>query len=316
MRKNLPKILVTGATGFVGSNLTRKLIALSCPVTIFVRKSSNFWRIKDMISKLDIYEVDISDAPKVKKNLNKIRPDVIFHLANAGLYRGESASPEILVKTNLIGTINLMEAAKNIPTKLFVNTGSSAEYGPKNKPMNEEDLCMPTTFYGLTKLSSTLATNIYASRQKIPIVTLRLFSPFGPFDDKSRLISHTILSALKNKPLYLGSPTSVRDYIFIGDVISAYLKFLISPKRLVPIINIGSGSQLTVQTVVAKILKFTNSKSKIYWHRESARPQESPVWQADIQKAKKLLKWQPKTKIDEGFIKTIEWFRKNLRYYT
>ena len=80
-----------------------------------------------MLSKLDIYEVDISDAPKVKKNLNKIMPDVIFHLANAGLYRGESASPEILVKTNLIGTINLMEAAKNIPIKLFVNTGSSAE---------------------------------------------------------------------------------------------------------------------------------------------------------------------------------------------
>ena len=316
IRSEHPKILITGATGFIGSNLTRKLIELNYETNVFIRRSSNLWRISDLKEKIKIYEVDITNASQIKISLAKIKPDVILHLASAGLYGGVSSPPKILITTNIIGTANLIEAARNTRVKLFINTGSSAEYGPKNSPMKESDSTNPNTFYSFTKLASTLYSQMATGSFNLPILTLRIFSPFGPYDDPSRLITYVSTRAIKNDPLFLSEPTSARDYIYISDVVDAYIKAIMSKSAIGQIINIGSGHQTTVSRISKEILKITKSRSKIYWKSQPKRLQDSPVWQADIKKAIKLLKWQPRTKIYEGLKKTVTWFRDNSEYYT
>lgn len=312
----MSKIIISGATGFVGSNLAIRLAKTKNQLHILARQTSNFWRLNEIKPKLKLHLIDLTNKDGLQKVVSKIKPDIVFHLANSGLYGGKSANAKELVEVNTIGTLNMIQAALNSGVRFFVNSGSSSEYGPKKDPMREDDICRPTTVYGVTKLAATLLTSMFAKTSTMPLVTLRLFSPYGPFNDKSRLISYVTSSALRNQPLQLSSATSVRDYIFIDDVTNAYLKFLEFPKiKSGEIINIGSGKQSTVEPIVKKIIKITSSKSSINWNVQSERPQESLVWQADITKAKEILNWQPKTSIDEGLEKTVAWFKSNLKHY-
>lgn len=310
------KILVTGATGFVGANLTRRLVTEKYDTHILIRKSSNIWRLSDALNKLKIHYADVTDLGNLKKVVGSINPQVVFHLASSGLYAGVSSPPAHQLKVNIIGTLNLIEALMDINYKCLVITGSSAEYGPKKTPMKEKDTTVPTTFYGVTKLTSTLYSQMAAKSYVKPIIVLRLFSPFGPYDDKSRLIPYVIANALTAKPIYLANSSSVRDFIFVEDVVDAYIATITKATKFRgEIINIGSGHQSTVQQVVSTIFNMTNSKSKIYWGRQKSRPQESPMWQADITLAKSKLGWQPRYSQEEGLRKTVTWFSKNLNHY-
>ncbi len=310
------RILITGATGFVGANLTRRLVGKKYDTQILIRKSSNPWRIFDIQDKLETHYVDITNFDSLKKVVRKINPKVIFHLAASGMYAGISSSPQDLVKVNAIGTLNLIEALNDTDYKCMVITGSSAEYGPKNTPMKEEDIAVPTTFYGVAKLTATLYSQMAAKSYRKPIIVLRLFSPFGPYDDKSRLIPYVIAQALRNEPVHLENSNAVRDFIFTEDVINAYFKSIPHAANIAgEVINIGSGHQRSVSEIVEKILRITNSKSKPYWKIQEAHPQESPMWQADIKRAKSDLNWTPATSLEEALQKTVFWFKDNLSYY-
>lgn len=310
------RVFITGATGFIGANLTRRLIKEKYETHILLRKTSNPWRITDILSSVKSHHIDITELTDLKKTIAKIKPEVIFHLANNGLYAGKSSRYENQVAVNIFGTVNLIEALKLVDYRCLVITGSSAEYGPKKATMKEKDTTLPTTIYGVTKLTSTLYAQMTAKTSLKPIIVLRLFSPFGPYDDKSRLIPYVIANALAAKPIYLASPNSVRDFIFVEDVVDAYLATIMSARKFRgEIINIGSGYQSTVRQVVSTILNITNSKSKIYWGSQIPRPQESPKWQADIKIAKNCLNWKPRHSLEEGLQKTISWLGDNLDSY-
>lgn len=311
------KVLVTGATGFIGANLVRRLHQEGCEVHITTRKNSNKWRLKGILPKLTDHLVDLREEEKLKRVVRRIKPNIIYHLANAGLYGGVSLSEKELIETNILGTVNLIKACANIDYTCFVNTGSSSEYGTKNDPMKETDICQPVNMYGIVKLASTLYGNFAAKTCDEPIVCLRLFSPFGSYNDQSRLITYAIVNTLLNRPLELANPQAVRDFIFIEDVIDAYLKLIdLAPKFKGGIFNIGSGSQTSVATVVEKIIQFTNSNSSIRWHTIDSQAQDSPMWEADITKAVSCLDWRPSHSFDQGLKKTILWFKENLSFYS
>ena len=310
----MKNILLTGATGFVGSNLARRLIRDGHKVNILSRSSSDFWRLKDIYGKLNIHEVDLLEKEKLENIIKEIKPEYIIHTATYG-GRPLQKETDKIITSNFLGLMNLVEACNTIPYKCFINTGSSSEYGPKSEKMKESDICEPITAYGVSKVASALYCN-YISRENKNIGTLRLFSPFGDYEEKGRLFPDVILNALEEKPIYLANPNSVRDFIYIEDVVELYLKILKNPADLKgEIYNCGYGEQHSVEYIVNKVIEITGSKSEIKYNTKAGREFETEKWTSDISKAKKKFSWELNNSFDEGIKKAVDWFQNNKNLY-
>lgn len=309
--------LVTGGTGFIGANLVRRLLNDGYEAHCLVRSHDVSWRLKDVAKDIHFHMADVRDGDKVKDAVQAVQPLRIFHLATAGIYGGKSGSDEDLFQTNVLGLVHLLNAAKEIPYESFINTGSSSEYGIAQKPMQEDGSCKPANIYGVSKLAATHYASLHAKQFQKPVITLRLFSPYGPFDDPQRFVPYAITRSLQNQELRLGSPESVRDYIYVEDVIDAYMAAVGRISAIGgEVFNIGSGQEISVGEATERIRETCKAEAPLHWGMGSAgRPWESPRWQADIAKAKEMLGWEPKTSFSEGLDKTIEWFRMNLLYY-
>lgn len=315
MLKN-KKILITGATGFAGSNLLRRCLQENAKVHILTAATSDKWRIKDFLNRVNEHHVDLLDRERLTKVVSKIGPDIIFHLAAYGVYAFQKDVNRI-IKTNFFGTINLINACKNTGFELFVNTGSVFEYGIKSGLLQENELPEPVSDYGASKAAATLYCQAIGKKENYPIVTLRLFTPYGYYEEVPRLIPSVIISCLNNENPKVSSPDYVRDFIFIEDVMDAYIKVAENRKSVKrEIFNIASGKNHSIGEVVHTIVKLTNDKLKPEWGSVPNYRIESKIWQASISKAKKSLNWQPKYNLEQGLRKTIQWFRENVSLYT
>lgn len=308
------RFLITGSTGFIGACLTRELVRQKKHVSVIVRDKKLNWRLRDITSSLHIYECDIA-SNYLTDIVNEINPTYVFHLAAYGALPTEKDFDQMML-TNIKGIKNLIDASQTSNYKLFINTGSSSEYGIKNKSMNETDMLEPVNDYSITKVAASLYSQKHAKVTKKPIITFRLSSPYGYYEEKSRLIPWVILHALQNKPIQLSLAQNVRDFIFVEDVVNAYIKATEVKINPGEVYNIGSGKQHTIKEVVDVILKLTESNSKIEWGamQQQERQIEPKKWVADIQKAKDL-EWRPIHSLEQGLSKTITWFKKNYSLY-
>ena len=272
-----------------------------------MKKSTDIWRIKEVLNKVKVYHVNLLNKKKLTKIISKINPNFIIHLATYSNYRKQTDVEE-MIDINIKGTLNLLLASKNIDYKLFLNNGSSSEYGIKNKPMNEGDYLEPISFYAVTKASATLLCQVFAKEYKKPIVTLRPFSVYGPYEEESRFVPTVIKAILKNKPIRLTPGNQRRDFIYIQDVVDIYTKTLSYGKKLSgQILNMGTGIEYTNDEVVQTLFKVTGKKVKIEKGAFPKRLWDTSHWVADISKTKKLLNWKPKFTLEDGLKKTYEW---------
>jgi nucleoside-diphosphate-sugar epimerase len=311
-------VLVTGASGFVGSCLAHRLVETGCSLNLILRNPEKSWRLSPILEKSNLFKhrVDLTDLEKLKKTIDEISPDVIYHLATYGAYPGIQKDLGEMMRTNVIGTLNLVTACAKKSFSCFINTGTSSEYGMKEHRITETDLLEPMTYYGVSKAAATLFCQTFAKNENMPIATFRLFSPYGENEEKSRLFPTVILSCLLDKPLHLSSPLSVRDFIYIEDAVDAYLLSAGSPSAISgQVLNIASGEQHTVGEVVDAVIAITKSKIRPQWGTEQKKQPEPTTWVADISKAKKLLGWAPKNNFKTGVEKTVSWFRQNLGIY-
>ncbi len=308
---NGKRILITGATGFIGANLVHRFLNTGAEIHIFTRPTSNKWRIRNILNDVNEHSVDLLNYDKLKTVISSIKPHIIFHTAIYGGYAFQNDTNKIL-ETNFMGTVNLINACTKIEFELFVNTGSSSEYGVKSKPMRESDLLCPINDYGVSKAAATLYCQSVARKEKREIVTLRLFSPYGYYEEPTRLIPSVIKSCLLGENPKLTSPDSVRDFNFVEDVIDAYMQVLGIPDISGEIFNIACGEQHSVDEVVNLIIKLTGNKVIPQWGNLSNPRTEPSMWVADISKAKKTLNWQPRYSLEEGLKKTVNWFEKNI----
>lgn len=182
--------------------------------------------------------------------------------------------------------------------------------------MKESDLIEPLGDYAVSKAAATLFCRSEAIRKNLPIINLRIFSPYGPWDDPKRLIPYVISSLLNEKPPVLSNPASVRDYIYIDDLVDAYLNVLDAAIEPGAIYNIGSGRQASIGDVVTKIVeKIGFDVLPVWGAREMQRP-EPAKWEADISALVTHCNWRPAVSLDDGLQKTIDWMNKNLSSYT
>jgi nucleoside-diphosphate-sugar epimerase len=307
------KALITGATGFIGSNLLRALVSNNFETHVTIRKDSNIWRIGDVIDQVEVHYCDLADQEKVKQTILETRPQLIFHLATYGATPNEKEKGKIM-NANFMGTINLVDACVESGFECFINTGSSSEYGTKLQPMREMDVLEPLDDYGVSKAAATLYCQSIAKNHDLNILTLRLFSPYGYFEDPDRLVQYLIRSCLDDEPVVLYHPKAVRDFIFIEDVVNAYLNAVSSADKVPSgeIFNVGSGKQHSVRDIFNIVKRTTRYEKKaIIGDRQSGmRPADNAIiWEADITKIKKALGWEAKTTLPEGIKKTVAWFK-------
>jgi nucleoside-diphosphate-sugar epimerase len=286
------RVLVTGATGFVGANLVRALLLKqpTIELLILIRKTSDLWRLENIKQHItQINTCNLEARNEVFELMGEWKPDLVYHAATYGGFPSQSDQTQML-ESNVQATMNLLDASIANGVTTFINTGTSSEYGLKNEPMKETDLCEPVNFYGITKLAATNYCTMLGKTSKTKVCTLRLFSPYGELEDSTRLYPSIVSSLLNNEPPKLSRPHSVRDFIAIEKVTEVYLSIIDSNFTSGDIINVASGKQQTIAQFYQSIaLKLNKINLEPIWGEAPPRANEPQIWQADVSKLKALL---------------------------
>jgi UDP-glucose 4-epimerase len=307
----MKRVIITGGTGFVGANLARRLVHNGHSVHLLVRPKHTTWRIADLGDAVQLHVIDLFDGDDLVDVVSQVRPDWIFHLATYGAYSSQ-ADPLRIMQTNVIGTVNLVEACLRTGFEAFINTGSSSEYGFKNHPPHEDEQVEPNSHYSVAKVSATLYCRYTAKRYRVHLPTLRLYSVYGPFEEPTRLIPTLLAHGFERTLPPLVSPDIVRDYVYIDDVVAAYL--LAATRRSTEegaIYNVGVGVQTSLRTVVDIARREMGITDQPVWGSMPDRQWDTTVWIANSQKIRATLGWQPQYDFVHGFRAAVEWYRAN-----
>ncbi len=313
-KSNRRRFLVTGAAGFIGANLCRRLVQRGEEVHILVKSSSVTWRLADIASKLHVHRADLTDAPAVERIVGQVRPKVVYHLATHGAYHYQQDAEKILL-VNVLGLWNLVRASQRVDYELLVNTGSSSEYGVKQFAMRETDMPDPNSFYAVAKVAQSLLCQHVGRTGGGTIVTIRPFSVYGPYEEPTRLIPRLMLAALDDAPIEMVSPRTVRDFIYIDDIVDAYLETEKLKAINGEVINVGTGLQTDLQQLVATLGKVNGAAIRTKWGTLTARTWDTQTWLADISKLRRVLGSAPRVTLEEGLSRTLSWFREHHGLY-
>lgn len=305
------RVIITGATGFVGANLAHRLLRDGHDVNLLVRKNYTPWRIKSIRSEMHLHEVDLGNIETLTTVVRRIQPDWIFHLAAYGSYPSQTDRHK-MVQTNVVGTVNLVEACLKVGFEAFINTGSSSEYGFKDHAPSEKEWLEPNSHYAVTKASATLFCRYTAQFKNVHLVTLRLYSVYGPYEEPTRLIPTLILHGLRGELPSLVNPNVVHDFIYIDDVIEAYvLAASVSGQEPGAIYNVGTGVQTAMGEVVKTARQVLEIDVEPNWGSMPNRHWDIHVWVADNKKIREELGWYPKYNFEQGFRLMLNWFHSN-----
>lgn len=303
--------IITGATGFVGANLARRLLKDGHIVHLLVRPQYTSWRIDEISSECQIHKIDLQDAEPLKGAVAKIKPDWIFHLAANGAYSWQTDVREI-INTNMIGTVNLVQSCLSSGFETFINTGSSSEYGFKDHAPAENEYIEPNSYYAVAKSSATMFCQFTARSQKVQIPTLRLYSIYGSFEEPNRLMPTIIINGLSGKLPPLVDPNIARDYVSIDDCIDAYmLAATTKTEDLGAVYNVGSQTQVSLAEVVEVARKVLNISEQPNWGSMPNRKWDTSVWVSNSEKIKADIGWQTRDSFEDGFSKMVAWFKAN-----
>lgn len=305
----MKRTVITGGTGFVGANLARRLLADGHEVHLLVRQAHRPWRIEPIRSDVHLHEADIRDPKALVRALAAIRPDWVFHLATHGAYPSQTDMQEML-ETNVMGTANLVHASLQAGFEAFVNTGSSSEYGFKDHAPTETEWLDPNSYYAVTKASATLFCRYTAQSQGANITTLRLYSAYGPYEAPTRLMPALILEGLHDRLPPLVNPDVARDYVYVEDVIQAYLLAADAKgQELGAVYNVGTGTETTLEEAVAVARRVLDATAEPQWGSMEGRNWDTKSWVSDSRRAREALGWEPQYDLEAGIREMVTWFQ-------
>jgi nucleoside-diphosphate-sugar epimerase len=312
MEKN--KILVTGASGFIGSHLVKELIAKKQRPVVILRKKSNLWRLQNILNKIDIIYGDLEDKKQLEKIIKKIKPEIIYHLASYGVVNGQINIDKIK-RINLDATINLLDACVKVGFKHFIHTGSCFEYGSSERTITENTLLKPETDYAVFKAASTLYCLKRAIAEKLPITILRPFTAYGPSEEKARLIPTIMLSIINKSRPEISSPKPVRNFIYVKDLARAYLAIANKAVTFGEIYNVGSNKDYSIGSIIKIVENISGARITPKYLKKLKRSYESAVWKTSYKKIFRDTGWKPRYDIKKGLRETYNWFLDNNSLY-
>jgi nucleoside-diphosphate-sugar epimerase len=304
--------LVTGAAGFVGSVLARRLVKDGAEVHALVRPGSDLWRLEGVEARL--HAVDLADEPAVSELVARLRPERVFHLAAHGAYPNQSGF-RAMVETNVLGTIHLVEACRRVGFEVLVNTGSSSEYGFCDHAPAEDEEPRPTSDYAVTKLTATTYCRAAAAKSGLSIPTLRLYSVYGPYEEPSRFVPQLAARGLEGRLPPLVAPDIGRDFVHVDDVVEAYLSAA-TQRASEPgaVYNVGTGRQTSIRQAVEIARRVLSIEAVPEWSTMPNRAWDTSTWVANPAKIERELGFRAGVGFEEGFSRFVRWIEENPQY--
>jgi nucleoside-diphosphate-sugar epimerase len=299
------RVLITGGSGFIGANLARAEIAAGSEVQLLLRAEAKLWRLQGLEGRYVAQPGNLTDATAVRRAVEASRPDVVYHLATHGAYPSQQDRGTIIA-TNLVGTVNLIEALAGRDYQALVHTGSSSEYGHKDRPMAEDDRPDPRTDYGVTKAAATMLCQAQAYRGA-PTCTVRVFSAYGPWEEPTRLVPYVLESCLRGVPAKVTAGAQPRDFVYVDDVVDLIRLAADKPECRGRVLHAGTGVQGTVRGMIEAIHEVCGGPAPQFG-AEPVRPDEPRHWVASIKATRALTGWAPRYDLRAGLTRMKQWW--------
>jgi len=310
------KALITGVNGFVGGYLTEHLISKGIEVWGTKLKIESI--DKDLLSKITLRDMDLIEKDQVYEVINECKPDLVFHLAAQSSVALSWKLPQLTMNVNIIGTLNLLDAIRQISleTRILL-IGSSEEYGKikiEDIPVGEKHIIMPTNPYAISKMAQEMLAMQYVSAYNMKIILVRAFNHIGPKQSIAFVLPDFANRIVKMEKGYLepilkvGNLEAKRDFTDVRDIVNAYCKLIIAGKSG-EIYNVGSGNYYSIKYILDELLKYTKTDIIIQEDPERMRPSDVPIIQCDNRKLKMTVDWEPSYKIEATIIDVLNYWR-------
>jgi len=319
------KILVTGSEGFIGSHLVEALIHEGARVKAFVFYNSfNSWGWlehlpKEKLDQIEVFMGDVRDPHGVKEAMKD--QQLVFHLAALIGIPFSYHSPDCYVDTNIKGTLNILQASKELKTEKLIVTSTSEVYGTAQfTPITEAHPKQGQSPYSATKIGADKMAEAFYRSFELPVAIARPFNTFGP-RQSARAIIPTLITQLLcgKKEIKIGSQHPTRDFVYVEDTAQGFIEIAKSDKTIGEEINIATQKEISMGDLAKKLIAIINPEAKLVTEDKRIRPKLSEVERllGDNQKICNLTEWKPRYTFDQGLMETIEWFRdeKKLKLY-
>lgn len=314
-------VLVTGGGGFIGSRLCERLVQSDANVRAFVRYTSRAeigllrFLEPDILKKIEIIRGDLRDFSAVAKSLRGV--DIVFHLGALISIPYSYVHPVETVQTNVLGTLNILEACRKSGAKL-VHTSTSEVYGTALRvPIDEDHPLQGQSPYSASKIGADKLVESYFRSFGLPTVTVRPFNTYGPGQSTRAVIPTIVTQALAGGVVRLGNLDAIRDFTYLDDTVEGFLLTAQADTWNGETYNLGSGEEISIGAIAALIFRLMGKQAEIQLEKNRLRPEKSEVLRliSDNRKAKLELGWQPTVGMEEGLQRTIRWIGEHLELY-
>lgn len=314
------RVLVTGAGGFIGSHLVERLVDLGADTRAFVHyRSEGSWGWLDHSScrkDIQVYSGDLMDRDSVVQAVKD--RDVIFHLGALIAIPYSYEAPLSYVRTNIEGTLNVLQAARQGGVERVIHTSTSEVYGTARQvPISEEHPLQGQSPYSASKIAADKMAEAFHLSFGVPIVTVRPFNTFGPRQSARAVIPTVIVQGLAHHRVRLGNIEPTRDFNYVSNTVDGFVRAACSKEAVGRVLNLGSGSEIKIRSLVELIGRLLGHAIEIVTDDERVRPTASEVERllADSRLAQRLLDWTPAVSLEDGLRLTIEWIKKHSDHY-
>lgn len=314
------RVLVTGAGGFIGSHLTERLVELGANVRAFVHYNAlGVWGWLDqspMREAMQVVAGDVTDRDSVRQAMQG--REIVFHLAALIAIPYSYQAPGSYVRTNVEGTLNVLQAARDASVERVVHTSTSEVYGTaQHVPIDEAHPLRGQSPYSASKIGADKMAEAYYRSFGLPVVTVRPFNTFGPRQSARAVIPTIVTQLLAGQTVRLGNTSPTRDPNFVANTVDGFVLAASTPVAIGRTINLGSGREISIGDLAQLIARLMDKPIRMESEAERVRPEHSEVERllADNTLARNLLGWQPKVSLEEGLQHTIVWMQQHLERY-
>jgi len=310
------RVLVSGASGFIGSQLVPKLVARGYEVYLSERYVTGRY-VLGAQKDLPTVFADLRDFQATRQAIREVQPEIVVHLAALSAVSYSYEHPQEVLETNFLGTVNLAEACLREVGHFahFLFAGTSEEYGNNgvNLKTEESTLC-PDSPYSVSKVAADKYLNYMWDVYGFPVTILRPFNSYGRKDNTHFVVERAIKQALTSQQVRLGDPKPIRDFLYVDDHVNAYLSCLEQREKVRgQTFNFCTGHGVTVRELVEKIVRLTEFSGEVLWNTIPKRPLDIAELIGDPAKARKILGWRAEYDLDKGLELTVEYWRKKLQ---